>query len=61
MGSIPGLGGSPGEGLGNPLQYSSLEIPTDKGAWRWEIPWTEEWRGSSPWKSKRVGQDSETK
>ena len=31
MGSIPGLGRSPGEGHGNPLQYSCLEIP-----------WTEE-------------------
>ena len=32
-GSIPGLGGSPGEGNGNPLQYSCLENPMDKGAW----------------------------
>ena len=32
-GSIPGLGRSPGEGNGNPLQYSSLENPTDRGAW----------------------------
>ena len=31
MGSIPGSGRSPGEGNGNPLQYSS-----------WEMPWTEE-------------------
>ena len=30
--SIPGLGGSPGEGNGNPLQYSCLENPTDRGA-----------------------------
>ena len=27
LGSIPGLGGSPGGGLGNPLQYSCLENP----------------------------------
>ena len=33
-GSIPGLGKSPGEGNGNPLQYSCLENPMDKGAWR---------------------------
>ena len=33
-GSIPGLGRSPGEGNGNPLQYSCLENPTDRGAWR---------------------------
>ena len=31
--SIPGLGGSPGEGNGNPLQYSCLENPMDRGAW----------------------------
>ena len=34
QGSIPGLGRSPGEGLGNPLQYSCLENPTDRGAWK---------------------------
>jgi len=33
-GLIPGLGGSPGEGHGNPLQYSCLEDLTDRGAWR---------------------------
>ena len=33
MGSIPGLGRSPGEGNGNPLQYSCLENPMDRGAW----------------------------
>ena len=32
-GSIPGLGRSPGEGQGNPLQYSCLENPMDRGAW----------------------------
>ena len=32
-GSIPGSGSSPGEGNGNPLQYSSLENPMDGGAW----------------------------
>ena len=32
-GSIPGLERSPGEGNGNPLQYSSLENPMDKGVW----------------------------
>ena len=35
-GSIPEWGRSPGEGNGNPLQYSSLENPMDKGAW-WAI------------------------
>ena len=33
MGSIPGLGRSPGEGNGNPLQYSCLANPMDGGAW----------------------------
>ena len=32
-GSIPGLGRSPGEGNDNPLQYSCLENPMDRGAW----------------------------
>ena len=32
-GSVPGLGRSPGEGNGNPLQYSCLENPMDRGAW----------------------------
>ena len=34
VGSIPGLGGSPGRGHGNPLQYSCLEDPMDRGAWQ---------------------------
>ena len=33
LGSIPGSGRSPGEGNGNPLQYSCLENPRDGGAW----------------------------
>ena len=33
LGSIPGLGRSPGDGNGNPLQYSCLENPMDRGAW----------------------------
>ena len=32
--SIPGWGRSPGEGNGNPLQYSYLEYPMDGGTWR---------------------------
>ena len=34
VGSIPGLGRSPGEGNGYPLQYSGLENSTDRGAWQ---------------------------
>ena len=44
-GSIPGSGGSHGEGNGNPLQYSCLQNPTDK----------------EPSRHKRVGQDLTTK
>ena len=33
MGLIPGSGRSPGEGNGNPLQYSCLENPMDRGSW----------------------------
>ena len=33
VGSLPGSGRSPGEGHSNPLQYSCLENPTDRGAW----------------------------
>ena len=32
-GLIPGLGRVPGRGHGNPLQYSCLENPMDRGAW----------------------------
>ena len=34
LGSIPGLGRSPGEGNGNPLQCSCLKNPMDRGVWR---------------------------
>ena len=34
LGSIPGSGRSPGEGNGNPLHYSLLGNPMDRGAWQ---------------------------
>ena len=34
LGSIPGSGRSPGEGNGDPLQYSCLENSMDRGTWR---------------------------
>ena len=34
VGSIPGLGRSPGKGNGNPFLYSYLGNPRDRGAWR---------------------------
>ena len=48
--SIPGSGRSPGEGNGNLLQYSCLENPMDRGAWRATV------HGVT-----RVGHDLETK
>ena len=38
MGSIPGLGRSPGEGHGNPLEYSCLGNLMDRGAWWAVVP-----------------------
>ena len=49
-GLIPGLGRSPGEGNGNPLQYSCLENPMGRGAQTY-----------SPWGCQRVGHDLATK
>ena len=38
-GSVPAPGRSPGGGHGNPLQYSWLENPMDRGAWRATVHW----------------------
>ena len=38
-GSIPGSGRSPGGGHGNPLQYSCLKNPMDKGSWQSTVHW----------------------
>ena len=38
LGSVPGSGKSPGGANGNPLQYSGLENPMDRGAWRAIVP-----------------------
>ena len=46
VGSIPGSGRSPGVGNGSPLQYSSLQNLTDRGAWRLQ---------STGWPSVRHG------
>ena len=50
VGSIPGLGRFPGGGHGNPLQYSCLENPMNRGACQ-----------SNPWGHKRVGHNLVTK
>ena len=41
VGLIPGLGRSPPEGDGNPLQYSCLENPMDRGIWWATVPGVE--------------------
>ena len=38
--SVPGLGRSPGEGRGKPLQYSFLGNSMDRGAWQATSPWS---------------------
>ena len=38
IGSIPELGSSPGGEHGNPLQYSCLESPMDRGTWQATVP-----------------------
>ena len=44
LGSVPELGRSPGEGHGNPLQYSCLENPTGRRAWQAVVHWVlESW------------------
>ena len=52
--SIPGLGGSPGGGHGNPLQCSCLENPTDRGAWQAAVP------GAADWDTHEVTQHTHT-
>ena len=51
VGSIPGLGRYPGKGKGNPLQYSCLEDPMERGAW-----WATVHRIAKTWtRLKRLG------
>ena len=52
LGSIPGSERSPGEGNGNPLQYSCLEISMDL-----KIPWMEEPGRLQSMGSQRAGHD----
>ena len=65
----PGSGRSPGEGNGNPLQYSCLENPMHRGAWRatihgvtkvWDMTWvTEQQQQRQVWDLGRIKADSE--
>ena len=55
--SVPGLGRSPGEGHGDPLQYSCLENPMDRGAW-----WATVHRVTKSWiRLKRLSTDAHRK
>ena len=45
MGLVPGLGRSPGGGHGNPLQYSCLENPVDRGGWWAAVLRLQSWTG----------------
>ena len=42
LGSIPGSGRYSGEGNGNPLPYSHLEIPMDRGSWQTTVHGSQE-------------------
>ena len=54
VGSIPGVGRSPGEGHGNTLQYPCLENPMDRGSWRATVWATVHRVTKSPIKLKRT-------
>ena len=59
LGLIPGWGRSPGEGNGNPLQFSCLENPMDRGAWQATVhgvanSWT---RLSNIWKKRHFSKE----
>ena len=62
VGLIPGLGRSPGGWHGNPLQYSCLENPMDRGAWQavvhrvnmTEVTWQQQSFQGIGWQGSRV-------
>ena len=56
LGSIPGLGKSPGEGSGNPLQYSlaSLVVQLVKNCLQCGRPGFRPWVGKIPWRRERL-------
>ena len=62
-GLIPGFRRSPGEGNGNPLQFSCLENPMDRGSWWVTVHWvakqldTTEWLNNKNWLLTRKRQD----
>ena len=55
LGTSPGLGKSPGEGNGHPLQYPCLEHPMDRGAWRATYrPWVLKESDTTEWLSTHM-------
>ena len=56
LGSIPESERSPGEGKGNPLQFSCLENPVDRGAWRaaQELDTSERLSTAAQWLGKKT-------
>ena len=58
--SILVLGKSPGEGNGNPLQYSCLENPMDRGAWQATVHGVEKSQTQLKWRSTYAVEKSET-
>ena len=57
VGSMPGLGGSPGERHGNPLQYSCQENSMDKRAWQTTNMGLQSWTWLSDWDTSMHGTD----
>ena len=59
LGSVPGLGISPGEGNGNPFQYSCLENSMDRGAWKATVHGVvKSWTRPSDFTSTSLGRSS---
>ena len=61
MSSIPGLGTFPGKGNGNPLQYSCLENPMERGAWWATVHGTAKSRTRLKWLSMHVQWELDTR
>ena len=62
LGSIPGLGRSPGQGNDNPLQYSCLENPMNRGAWWAAVRGVaKSWTGLKDFHSRKISRKKKKK